>query len=178
MKIGIIGIGTITVDFACRAAQSGYEVLISPTRNNSTAKEMVTRIAHNAKLVSVYQAAKAEIVIMFVAWEDLESALQNLPSMDGKIILHTNNPIFTDESFLPASAKSFQAISGLFPTAHIIKVFNALSPTISYPGQMPNRKEIYFSGTDQQAVNKTKDFLESLGFIGVDIAETYDTVCS
>lgn len=177
MKIGIIGIGIITLDFACRAAKAGYEVLISHTRNNSTAKELVTRLAHNAKLVSVYQAAHAEIVILSVAWEDLELSLQNLPSMDGKIILHTNNPIFTDKSFFPASTKSFEIITGLFPTAHTIKVFNVLNTSVLYPEQLLNRKEIYFSGTNLEATNKTKDFLQSLGFIGLDIAEICNPVC-
>lgn len=39
MKVGIIGIGIITMDYAYRAAEAGYEVIISNPRGNSIIRD-------------------------------------------------------------------------------------------------------------------------------------------
>jgi predicted dinucleotide-binding enzyme len=173
MKIGIIGTGFITLDFAHRAAESGHEVLISNPRGTKTLKEIAKKMGKNVKLVSTNEAAEAEIIILFIPREDLEVSIDNLPDMTGKTILHTNNPIFNLKSFLStvSGQSSCDLVTSLLPAAHIIKIFNAVEPpTISNDKKNHERPKIFYAGENRQAKNNVKVFLETLNFSGVDLA--------
>lgn len=176
MKIGIIGIGNITLDFANRASIVGYEVLISQLRNNGSFNEVVKRIGENVKLVSIEEAAKAEIIIVFVARQDIETLVQLLPDMTEKMILHTNNKIFNLEPIeLNASKKSSsEIIASLLPTAHIVTLYNVLQPLIIMPRrQDQNSNDIFFTANNQYIKEYVNYFLESLDFLACDLADLY-----
>lgn len=179
MQIGIIGIGSVTLNFAQRAAKSGHQVLISSTRDNGPLREIVSQMGSNAKLVSTTQAATADIIILFSPWEELEILLKNLPNMAGKIIMHTNYPIFNLNSFISEQKLnlSCEIIASILPTAEIVKIYNilgSLEDCSSYR-QPKERTEIFFSGKNKIAKNNVKAFLESLNYSGIDIITTQNT---
>ena len=173
MKVGIIGAGSVTLDFADRAAKSGHEVLISNPRGIHTLKEVVLKMGSNVKLASTQEAAAAEIIILFLSREDLEVSISNLPDMEGKIILHTNNPIFNLESFSPSSEpkSSSEIVAELLPKEHIVKIFNTIGAVIVTPEkEAENKTKIFFSVANQKVKNSVKAFLETLNFSGIDLA--------
>jgi predicted dinucleotide-binding enzyme len=128
MQIGIIGVGSISLNFAQRAAKSGHEVLISNIGNNSPLKEIVRQMGSNAKLVSTTQAATAGLIILFSPSQELETLLKNLPDMSEKTIMHTSNPIFNLNSFATALKPDFFSLTmaSLMPAADIVKIYNML----------------------------------------------------
>jgi 8-hydroxy-5-deazaflavin:NADPH oxidoreductase len=176
MQIGIIGVGNITLDFACRTAKAGYEVLMYHLKGNTVLMETVRLMSSNVKLVSKYQAATAEIVFLFIPHENLEILLSDLPDMNGKILLHTNNPVFNLEYFSLDDRKksSSEIIASIFPNSYIIKVFNVLEPSVILPYvQEQNKNKIFCTASNEQVNSKVKAFFESLNFSAHNIAEIY-----
>lgn len=165
-KIGIIGVGIVTMDFAQRAAFCGYKVLLSHTKTQSILKEKTNRISDNIKIVSINEAAAAPIIIMFLPFEELEFSIMQLPDMSDKIILHTNNPIFDIETSLPSieAKSSSQLVSSLLPAAHIVRVFNPLI----VKGIKENKK-IYYRADNYKVEKEVKYFLETLQFSAVNL---------
>lgn len=179
MKIGVIGVCNITLDFAERAANSGHEVLISHNRCNESLKPIVERMGKKVKLVTKDKAAKAKMIILFITREDLRTFFDDLPDMSEKILLHTNHPLFNMKSLeLNGDQKSSsEIIASLLPGAHIIKIFNVANTAEILPdGKNQNGNEIYFTGASVQAKNKVKNFLKTINLSGCDLEE-YRTGC-
>ncbi|MEL1252247.1 NAD(P)-binding domain-containing protein [Flavobacterium sp. DGU38] len=176
MRIGIIGICSLTIDFAFRAAKFGHQVLISHSRENSHLKDLIQKMGPKIKLVERNEAAKAEILILFIPREDLQLFLNDLPDMTGKILIHASNPVFSLECLGPNSKvkSSSEIIASLLPEAHVIKILNiANQDMLSFLKQKENKNEVYFTGTNSQAKNKAKAFLKTLELTGVDFEELY-----
>lgn len=177
MQIGIIGIGSITLDFARRATKSGHKVLISNPRGNGPLKEIVNQMGKNATLVDTKKAASARIIILFSPWQELEILVQDFPDMTGKIIMHTNNPIFNLKSFISEQKLNFSSeiIAAILPTADVVKIYNILGALEGscYYNQPKEREEIFFSGKNESAKNNVKMFLQSLNYSGTDIINAH-----
>ena len=170
MKIGIIGIGAITLDFGVRALSAGHEILLNSPAGHTHYRDIITRLGANAKLASTKEAARAEIVILFLPWDSLRPTLRKLPDMTGKLVLHTNNALFNPESFAEYPTSSCELIAEKLPTADIVKVFNVMTPRASSDLQ---RHEIYFSAGSLTAHNNAITFLETLNFSGIDISSKH-----
>jgi len=172
MKIGIIGIGSLTLELAQRAASAGYEVLINHPRGNSFIQQTAEGIM-NAKLVSLQEAAKGDIVILFVPRDDLEKTIGMLPDMAGKIIVHTSGLIFNPKLLVSGitSALTFQITASLLPEAYVVKLF---SPVMLQPQKTSlitkTKDEIYFAGSHVPSKNSIKTFLKDLGFDPFDLS--------
>lgn len=176
MRIGIIGVCNVTLDFANRAAKSGHEVLINNPRCNGSLKPIVQRMGDKVKLVTKDKALKANMLILFIPREELDTFLYDLPDMTEKILLHTNNPFFDADSLVSnlETKSSSEIIASVLPAAHVVKVFNVLQPIKHLPqNQCDNGNEIFYMGSNRQAKNKVKSFLKTLNFSGCDLEEMY-----
>ncbi|WPO78241.1 NAD(P)-binding domain-containing protein [Flavobacterium sp. KACC 22761] len=170
MKIGIIGVSSVTMKLADRAAKAGHEVLISHVRNNNIIKESVMRMGNKVKLVSKERVLKAGIIILFVPLDDLKNFISDLPDMSGKILIHTNNGIIGKEFPKFALGKSSSEILILqLPEANIIKTYNIIEPSVclqkkqNYVGD-----KIFYSGDNIIAKSRVKSFFKTLDFESVD----------
>lgn len=172
MKIGIIGIGSLTLELAQRASFAGYEILIHHPRGNSFIQQ-TTESIRNAKLVSLQEAAMGDVIILFVPREDLEKTIGMLPDMTGKIIIHTSGLIFNPKLLVSSitSALTFQITASLLPKAYVVKLF---SPVMLQPQKTSlltkNKDEIYFAGDHTPSKNTVKTFLKDLGFDPFDLS--------
>lgn len=180
MKIGVIGVCNITLDFAERAANSGHEVLISHHRCTKSLKPIVERMGEKVKLVTKDKAAKAKMIFLFITREDLKTFFDDLPDMREKILLHTNHPLFNMESLEPYGNQksSSEIIASLLPDAHVIKIFNSVNPSGIVPiCKNQNGNELFFTGANAQAKNKVKTFLKTIDFSGCDLEEYQQGCC-
>lgn len=176
MKIGFIGVCRTTMDLAARAAKSGHQVLISHTRNNSHARDLVGMMEGKVKLVSRREAAKASMLVLFIPREDIQLFLSDLPDMTEKILVHANNPIFSLECLAPSLnlKSSGEIIASLLPEAHIVKIHNIVDSEIQVsPKKIQSENELFYTGANKEAKNKVKSFLKTLNFMGVDFDEMY-----
>lgn len=172
MKIGIIGIGSLTLELAQRASSAGHEVLVNHPRGNSFIQQTAQSIS-NLKLVSLSEAASGDIVILFVPREDLEKIIGMLPNMDGKTIVHTSGLIFNPKMLVSSitGALTFQITASLLPKANVVKLF---SPVMLQPQKTSllakKKDEIYFAGSHATSKNSIKILLKGLGFAPFDLS--------
>lgn len=174
MKIGIIGISTVTLNLAQKAAKSGHKVLISNPGGNNIAKESIQNTGINLKLVNIQKAAMTDIIILFIPRQDLENLVAILPNMQGKIILHTNNALCFRKlvPIIPSEESSSNMLAILLPTANVIRLYNILNSSLSkYQDILEEPIKIFYEGYNKNAKIKTKAFLETLNFFAVDISD-------
>ncbi|MRX68805.1 hypothetical protein SAMN06265349_103350 [Flavobacterium resistens] len=176
MKIGFIGVCSTTMELAARAAKSGHQVLISHTKNNCHARDLVGMMEGKVKLVSKKEAAKAKMLVLFIPREDIQVFLSDLPDMTEKILVHANNPIYSLECLSPSLnlKSSGEIIASLLPEAHIVKIHNIVDSEIAPPAiKKQTTNELFYTGANSQAKNKVKNFLKTLNFSGIDFEEMY-----
>ncbi|MEN2401234.1 NAD(P)-binding domain-containing protein [Flavobacterium sp. MC2016-06] len=169
MKIGIIGVGSLTLELASRAAQAGYEVIINNPRGNNPVREVIEKMESNVQLGSLENAASAEIILFFVPKDDLKTVIKNLPDMTGKIIIQAGslifNPQYTDNT--PTHKNTTLMLAG----AHVVKLFNPIKLEInsSYP-QHRNIEKIFFTSDHAHSSHHTKIFLKKLNFLPINLS--------
>ncbi|WP_281632329.1 NAD(P)-binding domain-containing protein [Flavobacterium luteolum] len=174
MKIGVIGLCSFTMDFVNKAVDAGHQVLLSSTRENRQFQDLEKKMGKNVKLVSKYEAAKANILILFIPREDVALFLADLPEMEEKVLIYASNPIFSLECLKPNVKSSGEIIASLLPESHVIKVLNIVNPEVlTMVNQEQNGNEIFYTGLNKQAKNKVKTFFKSLNLAGIDFEELY-----
>lgn len=105
MKIGIIGISSLTLEIASRCSLKGYEVKIYNPKGNSLIRDVAQKMGSHVSLCSLEQAADTDIVLLFIPKDDLQRIVQMLPDMSGKLIIHTSSLIFDPRSLVQSLAE-------------------------------------------------------------------------
>lgn len=173
MQIGIIGISTLTLELATRSAEAGYIVKIYNPKGNHLVRDAIQRMGSNIQLSTLEQAADTEIVLLFIAKEDLEIILQTLPDMSGKIIIHTSSLIFDPSSLLSSitRALTYQITASLVPEAYVAKLFNPVN--LKAKNNCINtgdKDEIFFIADHRGSRNHVRDFLKKINFSPIDLS--------
>lgn len=178
MKIGIIGTGHIGTAFAGHAANAGYEVIISNRRGPDSLKEVVEQLGGNTRAGTVEEAAKADVVFVFVPFDNLKDALAGLPDWEGRIVIDpTNAIVFPD--FKPkdlGGRLSTEVFTDLVPGARVVKAFNTLDAALlaQSPDVAGGKRVIFISGNDHEANKTVKELVKTIGFLPINLG-TLDT---
>lgn len=172
MRIGIIGIGSLTLELAIRSAGAGYKIILHNPRGNSLVRQAVAKMGSNAALDTLGQAAAADIIVLFLPKDNLESVVKKLPDMSGKIILHTSGLIFNPRYLLSGitQAMTYKITASLLPEAHIVKLFNPIDlKSYSKCTAHTNREKIFFISDHKASGDCTRNFLKTLNFKPIDL---------
>ena len=179
MKIGIIGTGSIVLNFAIDAANSGCKVYMNNPLGNHQLKEVVST-KKNIKLVGPLEAVVPEIVVFCVPYDKLENIINSLPDMTGKIILNPNNPIFYASSpyaQIFENSAAAKKTASLLPKAHLVNLYCEMQTITDVPITKHELKSrIFFSGDNYHAKDKTKSLLKKLNISGIDLDEKANLV--
>lgn len=176
MKIGIIGAGTIGTAFAKHVAAAGYEVVISNSRGADTLKEKIKQIGGNIVAGSVEEAAKADVILLAVRWQQVAEALDTL-SLEGKVVIDPTN--WDSPEFVlaePGSKTSSEVVSQLTKGAKVVKAFNTLYAQVlaADPQVGGGKRVIFYSGNDDDAKAIVAGILNRIGFAGVDLGSLHE----
>jgi len=176
MKIGIIGAGTIGTAFAKHVAAAGYEVVISNSRGADTLKEKIKQIGGNIVAGSVEEAAKADVILLAVRWQQVAEALDPL-SLEGKVVIDPTN--WDSPEFVlaePGSKTSSEVVSQLTKGAKVVKAFNTLYAQVlaADPQVGGGKRVIFYSGNDDDAKAIVASILNRIGFAGVDLGSLHE----
>ncbi|HLU17885.1 MAG TPA: NAD(P)-binding domain-containing protein [Edaphocola sp.] len=176
MKIGIIGAGTIGTAFAKHVAAAGYEVVISNSRGADTLKEKIKQIGGNIVAGSVEEAAKADVILLAVRWQQVAEALDPL-SLEGKVVIDPTN--WDSPEFVlaePGSKTSSEVVSQLTKGAKVVKAFNTLYAQVlaANPQVGGGKRVIFYSGNDDDAKAIVASILNRIGFAGVDLGSLHE----
>ncbi|KAF2328148.1 NAD(P)-binding domain-containing protein [Flavobacterium ginsenosidimutans] len=176
MKIGVIGISSLTLELACRASDAGYEVIINNPRGGSLIKEAIKKMEPNARIGTLEEAASAEIVLLFLAKDDLENVIQSLPDMTGKIVVHTSGLIFDPHLLLSGitNAMTYKITASLLPQAHVVKLFNPVETKQKQISALnKNKEDIFFIADHSDSRNQIRALLKKLHYLPIDLSTRF-----
>ena len=172
MKLGFIGAGNVAQTYAKHFVRHGHEVVLSNSKGPDSLAELVRSIGPNAKAGTVKEAAKQDIVILAVRWEQAEQALAEVSGWNGRILVDaTNRPLEEDTKGKTGS----EAIASYAPGARLVKALNTL--VVNWIQDYSDKKPklvLFLSGDDADAKRKIARALEETGFVPVDLGGLID----
>jgi predicted dinucleotide-binding enzyme len=128
-SVGAIGAGTAAQAIAGHAVAAGHHIIFSNSRGPESLAALVGRLGPNASAGTVAEAARADIVILAVGWDQVPAAVKDVPDWDGRIVIDATNQ-WQDFSRGIAADLGDQTGSernaALMPGARVVKAFNAL----------------------------------------------------
>lgn len=173
MKIGIIGISSLTLELAFRSTSAGYKVKIYNPKGNCLIRDVTQKMGSNVELCSLEQAADMEVVILFIPKDDLERTIRTLPDMSGKLIIHTSSLIFDPMSLSSGitNALTYKITASLVPEAHVVKLFNPVNLKPKNNNiNCAHKDEIFFIADHSNSRKHVRDFLKKINFLPIDLS--------
>ena len=167
MKFGFIGAGNVAQTYAKHFVRHGHEVVLSNSRGPDSLIKLARSIGPNARAGTVKEAAKQDIVILCVRWEQAKQALAEVSDWNGRILVDaTNRPLDEDTKGKTAS----EIIASYAPGARLVKALNTL--VVNWIQDYSDKKPklvLFLSGDDADAKRKLARALEETGFVSVDL---------
>jgi 8-hydroxy-5-deazaflavin:NADPH oxidoreductase len=172
MKFGFIGAGGVAQTYAKHFVRHGHEVVLSNSKGPDSLVELVRSIGPNAKAGTVKEAAKQDIVILCVRWNQAKQALAEVSDWNGRILVDaTNRPLDEDTK----GKTSSEVIASYVPDARVIKALNTL--VVKWIQDFSTKKPksvLFLSGDEVDAKQKLARALEETGFIPLDLGGLID----
>jgi predicted dinucleotide-binding enzyme len=169
VNIGILGTGTLAVALGRVWTSAGHTVSITG-RNNAHAAQAASDIGPTAQAVAPDTfATTADIVIIAVAWNGLEPALEliNAPqgSLAGKTVVDCTNAVdFTTGRLLLTSGSAAEAVARIATGAHVVKALHLFAGA-SWPFEGPEDAApvVPLCGDSPTALDQTAALIQDLG---------------
>ena len=172
--VGAIGAGTVAQTIGRLALTAGHTVILSNSRGPESLTELVGRLGANASAGTVAEAARADIVILAVGWDQVPAAVQDQADWDGRIVIDATNQWHHDKSDADLGDQTgSEYIATLMTGARIVKAFNTvfMSVVAKSAHRSDGRLVIFLAGDDTDAKATVSTFIESLGLAPVDLGD-------
>jgi 8-hydroxy-5-deazaflavin:NADPH oxidoreductase len=177
LKIGIVGAGRIGGGIARQLGAAGHETKLSFSREPDKLARLTEEIGTGASTGMPAEAvAFGEVVVVSVPWSELPRVLEELGSLDGKIVIDTTNQ-FGAPPLPPEGVTAATFNAQRMPGARYTKSFNTL--TSAFQAEAANRdgdRRVvqWLCGDDEEAKRVVAGLIEDAGFVPVDIGGTAD----
>ena len=174
--IGLIGAGHIGSQVARAAIASGYDVVISNSREPETLTDLLSELGPDARAATAEEAAAAgDLVVVAIPLK----AIGNVPAepLVGKVVIDTNNYYPQRDGNIAAidddSVTSSELLQTRLPGAHVVKAFNHIYArhitTDGLPPGSRDRRALAIAGDDLVAKAQVTNLIDGFGFDVVDI---------
>ncbi len=175
MKIGIIGAGRIGGNVATQAVRNGHEVAVSFSRDPASLAAFARQLGGRASAVTPPDAVGwADIVVFAVPWGVIPAALAAAGPLDGTVIVDTTNQFGAGP--MPAAGQTAAAFNAArMPGARYTKSFNTLTAAFQAEaaGRSGDDRVVqWLCGDDAEAKSAVAAFIESIGYVPVDLGGT------
>jgi predicted dinucleotide-binding enzyme len=122
MRIAILGAGNVGGGLGIAFARTGHEVVFG-VRDPASAKTLAAvAAAPGARATTPADAAEgAEVVVFALRWDAVPDMLDQMPSLDGRIVIDAMNRFGGD----PARSTT-QDLADLLPGVRLAKAFNTI----------------------------------------------------
>jgi 8-hydroxy-5-deazaflavin:NADPH oxidoreductase len=171
MSTAVIGTGNIGSALAEHLVAGGEPVVLAASEPPDA---LAKQIGHLASAASVSEAIKAADVVIFAVWLEITKNLinQNLPALDGKVVVDTSNPVAADAKgefhrTLPDGVSSGSVVASLVPkSAHFVKAFGTLSAGSlkDAANRTPKRAVLFYATDDARAQTVIERLISAAGF--------------
>lgn len=174
MNIAIIGSGKVGSALGTWFANAGVSVVFT-SRDEGHSQAAAEKAQKNAKASDVIAAIKeSDILFLTLPFTSIEAVLEPAREhLSGKILVDVTNPITADHRALSIghTDSGAETIARLFPTAHVVKAFNAIFAEV-YAGRTTQlngrRLTVFYAGDDLEAKKRVCALIGTLGFDPVD----------
>ena len=174
LTVGTIGAGNVALAIAGQAVAAGHRVILSNSRGPQSLTDVVDRLGPNASAGTAAEAARADIVLLAVKWNDVPAATRAI-DWQGHIVIDATNqwhkgPGTGTEIDLGDQTGS-ERNAELMPGARVVKAFNTIHANFvaEGPHRGDGRVVVFLTGDDTDAKATVSTFIESLGFAPIDL---------
>lgn len=174
--LGIIGAGNIGSQIARKAIESGYDVVISNSREPETLAALIEELGPKARAATSAGAAEAaDVAVVTVPLKAYASV--PVEPLAGKIVIDTNNYYFERDGRIPALDAGETTVSGMLqkhlPTSQVAKGFNHIMAEDitgdSHPAGDPQRRALATASDFTAAADFVTKLYDEFGFDTVNI---------
>jgi predicted dinucleotide-binding enzyme len=169
VDIGIVGTGNLAETLGRAWARAGHPVVVTG-RNRRRAIEVAARMDHAAAAVEPADlAARADVVVVAVAWDGLAAALALVGGPDGSLagrtVIDCTNPVdFTTGALRPASGSAADVVAATAAGAHVVKALHLFAgASWPYTGPRDEAPVVAICGDDPGALERTATLVADLG---------------
>jgi len=170
MNITVIGSGNMGSGLVKQFAGAGHQVEIL-SRDTQKAAQLAQQTG--SRLLGSAVEASADVVVVATHYGDAVTALRQLGSLSGKVIVDITNPLTADYMGLTLGHETSAAeeIAKAFPQAKVVKAFNTVFAQILQEGPDFGNGQtvpVYYAGDDAAAKEQVRALIASTGFTPVD----------
>jgi predicted dinucleotide-binding enzyme len=173
--IAIIGTGEVANAVGPMFAAQGHAIVYgSRNPDRDDVRELVAKTGAGASArTPAAAAADADIVVIAVPWDAVETVVRSLGNLSGKIVLDPTNPrIIGDDGLRNWAVDSSNAeiIQGLAPGAHVVKALNTMNwRTMVDPEATGGPVSVPIVGDDDAAKAKVAALIEGMNLEPIDL---------
>ena len=172
MKIAVIGSGNVGGALGRRWAEGGHDIVFgSRDPEGQKVQALVKSIGSKACATSLADAAKwGEVIVLATPWSAAQQSIQAMGSLNGKILIDTNNPLGPNFTLsVGHTTSAAEQVAGWAPGARVVKAFNVTgSGNMSNPDYGGQKLSMFICGDDAAAKAQVAHLAEELGFDVVD----------
>ncbi len=169
MNVGILGNGNLAVALGGAWAAAGHRVVMAG-RSLERVRGAVDRIGSRAEAVAAGElAGRADVVVIAVAWEGLEAAVELVGgprgSLAGMTLIDCTNPVdFTTGAHRMSSGSAAETVALLAPGAHVVKALHLYAGTgWPYTGAPQSAPVVAICGDERSALEQAAGLIADLG---------------
>jgi predicted dinucleotide-binding enzyme len=176
MKIAIIGIGNVGKALAQGFRKTAHNLVLG-VRNPGEAAAKALAAETRAELAVPAEAAKsAELIVLALPWNAVESVAKGLGDLSGKIVIDCTNPLGMIGGALQLTVgyttSGGEMVAGWLPGAHVVKTLNQVGAEIMADNAgLPVRPVMFMAGDRADAKAKVGVVLADLGFEPLDAGD-------
>jgi 8-hydroxy-5-deazaflavin:NADPH oxidoreductase len=173
--IAIIGTGEVAHAVGPLFAAQGHEIVYgSRNPDRDEVRELVAHTGAGASATTPAEAAAgADIVVIAVPWDAVETVVRGLGNLDGKIVLDPTNPRVIGEDGLrnwAVDTSNAEIIQGLAPGAHVVKALNTMNwRTMVHPEATGGPVSVPIVGDDEASKAKVAALVKGMHLEPIDL---------
>lgn len=169
MKIAILGTGNVGSTLGKRWSAKGHDITFGTRHPGSERVDnLVNEIGNGTRALPLSEAAvDTNVVVLATPWSAAETILDQVGSLEGRVLIDTTNPLADGLSGLSidSDTSASEMISQWCPGAHVVKAFNTVSlGNMLNPGQNGKKVSTPICGNHGDAKNIVKELAGDLDF--------------
>lgn len=170
MNIVIIGSGKIGSNIGRRAAEAGHRVIFSFSRDGASLNRLANSVGYGAMTGRPRDARDADIVVLSVPWEAIDTALEEAGSLSEKIVADTTNHFAGGCMSKDEVVSTGEYNQKRMPGARVVKAFNTLTANFQSTAKAQDGvTAMFISGDDKAAKEAVSELVRTVGFEPVDL---------